>query len=43
MNEAETIQSDKDARDSGIGEAELWLKKIRRAQEDEKQWHAFAS
>lgn len=40
MNEpgAETIQSDTDAAASGIGEAELWLKKIKRAQDDEKKW-----
>ena len=40
MNEAgaETIQSDQDAKDNGIEDAELWLKKIKRAQDDEKLW-----
>jgi hypothetical protein len=39
---AETIQSDKDAIESGTTEAELWLKKIKRAQDDEKQWREEA-
>lgn len=39
---AETIQSDKDALEAGTTEAELWLKKIKRAQDDEKRWREEA-
>jgi hypothetical protein len=39
---AETIQSDKDALASGTTTAELWLKKIKRAQDDEKKWREEA-
>ena len=44
MNEpnTETIQSDRDALTSGTTEAELWLKKIQRAQDDEKAWRKDA-
>lgn len=39
---AETIQSDKDALEAGTTKAELWLKKIKRAQDDEKAWREEA-
>ena len=44
MNEptSDTIQSDKDAISTGSTEAELWLKKIKRAQDDEAAWRKDA-
>lgn len=39
---AETIQSDKEALESGTTKAELWLKKIKRAKDDEKDWREQA-
>ena len=38
----ENIQSDKDAYKAGVTEAELWLRKIERAKDDERDWRKEA-